>query len=316
MSLIDILEKFIDHIDLNKINNDVNEKSYICQLNYILDEYYQYKFEDENEYNDNDYSKMNVFEKKDDEKLLCDDNDENYDYIDDNYNNYLTKIDNILNELRNISDRDRVNNIIYLPKLYDLKLYNPEIIKRWVELDNMENIEYQMVFNACKQNYSDEYIIYLIESGFKPSIYDTLYIAENKHFELLEYYINNKLPYNEFTPNEIIRQGRLDILDWLFTKNMIKSNMYEYLIDSAIMFNDIFIMDYLKEYHDIFNLLDSNILCKSNSDKYNIYKRLHNEFINGKVNNVMLAWLWGNTIKWTKEDAIKFNIPFMLSFYQ
>ena len=249
---------------INKTDKDEDETSLINQLDYILDEYYQ---------NNLDIEELDEY----------------------------SSIDNIIYKLRSTFYTDDLDSI-ELPKLYNLVLYNDDIIKRWIEIDKMEAPEYKMICNACRQNYDNTYIMYLLDLGFNTSIYDTLYLAENQQFNLLIHYCKNGFPYNQFAANEVIRHGRLDILDWLFTNNMIEKSNYEYLIDSAFMFNDIFIVDYLMKYHNIKPI-------------YNIYERLYSEFINNKINNVMLSWLWGNNIKWTKEEALVFNNSFMMSFY-
>lgn len=290
-SLIYILKNFIQNIE-NDINDPDQEKSNICKLNYILDEYYQNNYESDDSDIDSD--------------------------IDSEYtqNSNITPdkpIENIIpfNELNNVQENltmigpkiDRINNTIELPELSYLKTCSIENIVRWILLDKEEDIQYQMILNACKQNYDDEYIIYLIKLGFTPSIYDTLYIAEYEKYDLLKYYCENKLPFNKFTLTEVIRQGRLDIFDWLFINNMIEREYYQYIIDTAIMFNDIFIIDYLKRYHNIV----------PNSDIYYILRR---EFMENKINNVMISWLWGNGVKWTLKQANEFNNSFMLSFFQ
>ncbi len=120
---------------------------------------------------------------------------------------------------------------------------------------------------------------------------------------MINYYATHDLPINIFTPNEIIRQGRLDILDWMFSIKIIHPDVHSYLIESAIMFNDIFIIDYLMKYHNI---------CPTNT----IYEMLDNEFRLGMINKVMLSWLWGNNIKWSYEVALKYNNEFMLNFFK
>jgi hypothetical protein len=274
MSLIKILKDFITNIE-NENSND--EKSHICRLNYILDEYYQQKFE------------------YDSDSDSCSDSNTECNCF--NNNNIL---DDIVNDLRGNIDREK--NIIILPDLSDLQSYSSNIIRTWIELDKKEEIEYQMVFNACKKNYEDEYIIYLIEIGFVPSILDTFVFAYFQRFELLQYYFNKNLQFHKYTANEIICQGRLDILDWLFQNDLVESESEQDLIETAIRYNDIFIIDYLMKYYDIEYI-------------YNIYENLSHELSKNKINNVMLAWLWGNGMKWTKGDAEKFNNNFMMSFY-
>jgi len=218
-SLIDILNNFINNIE-NDINKDDpnQEKSNICKLNYILDEYYQNNYESDDidsdidsEYdNDSNHTQnsnlSNITPDKPVENIIP-----------------FSQLNNIQENLNMIGPKiDRINHTIELPELSYLKTCSIENIVKWILLDKEEDIQYQMILNACKQNYDDEYIIYLIKLGFTPSIYDTLYITEYEKYDLLKYYCENKLPFNKFSLTEVIRQGRLDIFDWLFVNNMIE----------------------------------------------------------------------------------------------
>jgi hypothetical protein len=314
-SLNSILKNFL--ININK-DESSKEKSNICKLSYILDEYYQNKYENDDSDDDLDYSlfsgtivKENTMNlSKQSEKCSSNENSSSEDESE-----VSTKEDSFEELFSESFLHNNINSTIELPTLFSgeqsskentlskLKSCNKNIIKLWIELDKNESIENKLVLNECKQNLNDDYIIYLIETGFMPSILDTLYLAEYERFDLLKYYYYNNLPFNKYTGNEIVRQGRLDILDWLFSNNLIDSKYYNDLVDNAIIVNDIFIMDYLMNFHNI-KPLD------------NIYERLNYEFSKNIINNVMLSWLWGNGIRWTKDQAIQFNNIFMLNFYK
>ncbi len=223
------------------------------------------------------------------------------DFILDQY--YEINIDTdtpTLMDLRGIFDTE--NKLIPLPSYNDLLDLDTNMLHEWIKLDKLEYIEYQMVLNACKQNYDDDYIMLLIELGFQSSIYDTLYLAQNKRIDLICYYYENKLPFNEYTANEFIKQGRIDILNWLFCNKLIKPSYHNDIINTAIMFNKVFILGYLLEYHNI-------------KPSKEIYYTLENEFNIGFINDNTLMWLWIHDIKWTREIAIKYNNNYMLSYY-
>jgi hypothetical protein len=309
MTLVKILKDFINCIENENNNgNDNDEKSQICRLNYILDEYYQNKYDADADSDPDPDLDPDPDPDPDPDSDSDSDPDSDADSdtkteccgLNNNNNIVNSLIYDIVNDLRNNIDIER--NIVHLPELCDLKSYSNNIIDIWVELDKKENIEHQLVFNACKLNYEDEYIIYLLQVGFVPSILDTFLLAHFERFELLQYYFNKKLDFHKYTSNEIICQGRLDILHWLFQNDLVKDEYEQDLIETAIKYNDIFIVEYLMKYYEIEYI-------------YNIYENLSDEFSKNKINNVMLAWLWGNRMKWTKEDSVKFNNRFMMSFF-
>jgi hypothetical protein len=210
-----------------------------------------------------------------------------------------------------LNNADQMN----IPDLEVMQSLHPRIIKKWIEIDKRQHPNAQLLFIACEKNKPTELIIWLVETGFRTTSFNTAAIARNGNFDLLKFYHQTKLEFNMYTPLEAISAGRLDILTWLFDNNLIDSIQAGYvlhcrdrLMEKAVILNNIDMLDYLKTKGITLKLE----LFYTNNHWY--FKDYDNE--KKKVKNTTLLWLWNNGYKWTAKDAEKCSNNFMKGFFE
>jgi len=274
----------------------------------------------------------------------------------DIYNNFYAILDNIINynlyKYYYITGNLNGNSNIYkIPSFQFMLSLDTKYITIWINAEiSITNYKLYLIHNACIQNLDTQYIIWLIDKGFKISSYDTAIIAKNGNFELLKYYHKLDIDFNIYTAFETIKYNRLDILKWLagigkiknVNKNINKNkhgkihiksnyklnqkinqklnqklnckinNKYNFNVDGTIFLMDIALI------HNHIRILS---YCKYNLGlNFNllpgwksIYDKYKYSILNKKLNNSTLKWLWYNGYKWTIKDAELCNNNFMKS---
>ena len=147
---------------------------------------------------------------------------------------------------------------ITIPSFEIMMAVDSCLLNKWIELDKKETYFANIVFNACKQNFHESYIIWLIEKGFNVSSFDTSIIAQQGNLNLLKYYHEHNLPFNYWTANDLVKTGNLDALKWLFTTDKIDvlkqdpskqdlSNKCFISLNTAVCNNNLEMLIFLKE---------------------------------------------------------------------
>jgi hypothetical protein len=220
----------------------------------------------------------------------------------------LSRLDDV-----EITHSDLINDI--LSEDYDIKsnvldlfesMSNKTIIKL-IEYEeykkHKDNIECKSLIHiACKQNLG-ALVIWLINKGFSyNSRENSLAIATNGNFELIQFYINLNNDFSPYFLRTLIEFNYIFIIQWLFhTNNVDKKGIdYKYLLHHAVKWNRVYILEYL--YHE---------------QKLNFYDDVYIldldfKFRDKKITKETLTWLWKNGFKWTFEQANKFESKFML----
>ena len=230
----------------------------------------------------------------------------------------------VIDETTQKKNFELVKHAIYLnqnqkvPSLEWFKSLDETQMKSLVQEDKQYGFHMKLVHRVCKQYHEPtELIIYLIEKGFMPTIWETSELIKDGNFELVKYYAKSPLirgKWNLYSGlREAIKIDREDIFKFLIEDKVFgcEEEHKKAALEGAV--NICFEKSSVKFLKILINIFPSILIpyVRSMYDKeinwlYVFKPTPTNEF---------LLWLWDNNFKWNKEQAVKINNSFMLSFF-
>jgi hypothetical protein len=188
----------------------------------------------------------------------------------------------------------------FLENIHPLYVYLWKVSDYYITINTL-------VYLSITRGLPNDYIIYLINNGFRKSAYDLEPIFKSENFELMKYYYSIKVLANiNLEPiTFFIKKGRLDIIQWLCgcfekqAKAHKTSMMYHAIINNRL------------EICNFILTLDFNMVLFSASQ---ITRVIPEYFLRSKkINDETLDWLWSKGMRWTLEEAERINNTYMIT---
>jgi len=282
---------------MNKLLNDpYNIKSYLIStiyLNYSFNENHYYI--SDNLINNNDIQlNINNFVyllSINELKLLNElfnDNDFKYLFY-DNIDN-LILISSLITNINNLvwlnNKLDLNTDQIYLMSYYIFNNKHNNNIKIFNELLSLNNLNFDDRLSYLSILNND---IKMLDICKRYNLINNKYVIENPTIEVIEWFNNNNLLDSRDICIEMIRKKNYNIIKWLYNNKIVNE---QYIITKAILFNDIFLLNYI--------FIETG------------YEYFHNEFIIYRILNKLKL----PVIEWFLKKNITFNTDhiFKLSF--
>lgn len=202
------------------------------------------------------------------------------------------------------------------PTFEQFRHLSPAQLQQCLEYDSSRRTYHDKIVHTVKKNNENtEFVIWLLEKGFKGCQFDTPSICENNNFALLEYYHKNKVCeyINCHALGTVIKDNNVNFFRYILDNDLIEKTFYGYRISLEKMIDNCI-------EHNRFDMLKELFAKEESGFRDRVRERM---FVKprevnpmAKASNTICLWLWEKDMKWTHIQAKNLNNTFMISFFE